>query len=130
MCSSSFDFLLSNLSHPSSYPYLLQPLFSAILTSITSWDSHILEDQLGKDLFEWLIDTDGLFDRQSFRHGRLTVDQIFLLSQSITDSFHQSKPGTHIALAIVDFAKAFDSVWHSALLSKLLSFALLLCFVD
>ena len=65
-----------------------------------------------------------------FRPGRSTVDQVLLLSQSIADSFHQSKPGAHTVLATVDFAKAFDSVWHSALLSKLLSLDLPLCFVE
>ena len=64
-----------------------------------------------------------------FRPGKLTVDQVLLLSQSIADSFHQSKPGARTVLATVDFAKAFDSVWHSALLSKLLSLDLPLCFV-
>ena len=65
-----------------------------------------------------------------FRPGRSTVDQVLLLSQSIADSFHQSKPGASTVLATVDFAKAFDSVWHSALLSKLLSLDLPLCFVE
>ena len=68
-----------------------------------------------------------------FRPGRSTVDQVLLLSQSIADSFHQSKPLVPLVsctvLATVDFAKAFDSVWHSALLSKLLSLDLPLCFV-
>ena len=64
-----------------------------------------------------------------FRPGRSTVDQVFL-SQSIADSFHQSKPGARTVLATVDFGKAFDSVWHSALLSKLLSLDLPLCFVE
>ena len=65
-----------------------------------------------------------------FRPGRSTVDQVLLLSQSIADSFHQSKPGARTVLATVDFAKAFDSVWHSALLSKLLSLDLSLCVVE
>ena len=65
-----------------------------------------------------------------FRPGRSTVDQVLLLSQSISDSFHQSKPGARTVLATVDFAKAFDSVWYSALLSKLLSLDLPLCFVE
>ena len=63
--------------------------------------------------------------------GRSAVDQILLLSQSIADSFHQSKPGARTVLTTlnsVDFAKAFDSVWHSAFLSKLLYFGLPLCF--
>ena len=65
-----------------------------------------------------------------FRRGRLTVDQVLLLSQSIADSFHQSKLGARTVLATVDFAKAFDSVWHPALLSELLSLGLPLCFVE
>ena len=65
-----------------------------------------------------------------FRPGRSTVDQVLLLSHSIADSFHQTKPGARTVLAIVDFGKAFDSVWHSALLSKLLSLSLPLCFVE
>ena len=52
------------------------------------------------------------------------------LSQSIADSFHQSKPGARTVFATVDFAKAFDSAWHSALLSKLLVLGLPLCFVE
>ena len=65
-----------------------------------------------------------------FRPGRSTVDQVLLLSQSIADFFYQSKPGARTVHATVDFAKAFDSVWHSALLSKLLSLDLPLCFVE
>ena len=65
-----------------------------------------------------------------FRPGRSTVDQVLLLSQSIADSFHQSNPGARTVLATVDFAKAFNSVWHSAFLSKLLSLDLPLCFVE
>ena len=65
-----------------------------------------------------------------FRPCRSTVDQVLLFSQSIADSFHQSKPGARTVLATVDFAKAFDSVWHSAFLFKLLSLDLPLCFVE
>ena len=65
-----------------------------------------------------------------FRPGRSTVYQVLLLLQSIADSFLQSKPGARTVLATVDFAKAFDSVWHSALLSELLSLDLPLCFVE
>ena len=61
-----------------------------------------------------------------FRPGRLTVDQV-LLSQSIADSFHQSKPGARTVLATVDFAKAFDSVWPFC---PFLSLDLSLCFVE
>ena len=65
-----------------------------------------------------------------FRPGKSTVDQVLFLSQLIADSFHQSKPDARIVLSTVHFAKAFDSVWHSTLLSKLLSLELPLCFVE
>ena len=65
-----------------------------------------------------------------FIPGGSTVDQVLLLSQSIADSFHQSKPGARAVLAAVDFVKAFGSVWRSAFLSGLLSLNLPLCFVE
>ena len=69
-----------------------------------------------------------------FKPGRSTVDQVHFLSQSIADFFHQSKPGARTVLATVGFAKAFDwyslTVWHSALLCKLLSLGLPLCFIE
>ena len=79
----------------------------------------------------YFLEQQGTFScvQAGFRPGRSTVDQV-LLSQSIADSFHQSKPGARTVLATVDFAKAFDSAWQSALLSKLLSLDLPLCFVE
>ena len=56
-----------------------------------------------------------------FRPGGSTINQVLLL-QSIAYSFYKSKPGACTVLATMDFAQAFDSVRHSALLTKLLSF--------
>ena len=44
--------------------------------------------------------------------GRLSLDQILTLSQSICDGFQKKKPSDQTILASVDFSKAFDSVWH------------------
>ena len=55
-----------------------------------------------------------------FRPGRSPLDQILTLSQSIWDGFQKKKPPDRTILASVDFSKAFDSVWHSALFHKLL----------
>ena len=62
-----------------------------------------------------------------FRPGRSPLDQI--LSQSIWDGFQKKKPPDRTILASVDFPKAFDSVWHSALFHKLLSLKVPPCFV-
>ena len=64
-----------------------------------------------------------------FRPGRSPLDQILTLSQSFWDGFQKKKPPDRTILASVDFSKAFDSVWHSALFHKLLSLKLPPCFV-
>ena len=64
-----------------------------------------------------------------FRPGRSSLDQVLTLSQSIWDGFQKKKPPDRTILASVDFSKAFDSVWHSALFHKLLSLKLPPCFI-
>ena len=113
------------LGKPSDSPSSYRPI------SLTSCTSKLFERMVLGRLTYFLEQKGTLSPVQAgFRPGRSTVDQVLLLSQSIADSFHQSKPGTRTVLATVDFAKAFDSVWHSALLSKLISLDLLLCFVE
>ena len=110
---------------PSDSPFSYRPIF------FTSCTSKLFERMVLGRLTYFLEQQDILSPVQAgFRPGRSTVDQVLLLSQSIADSFHQSKPGARTVLATVDFAKAFDSVWHSALLSKLLSLDLPLYFVE
>ena len=54
-----------------------------------------------------------------FCPGRSSLDQILTPSQSIWDGFRKKKPPDRTILASVDFSKAFDLVWHSALFHKL-----------
>jgi len=70
-----------------------------------------------------------LFYQAGFRPGRSTIDQVFLLSQSIWDGFQKKRPPERTVLATIDFSKAFDSAWHSALFYKLLTLSLPPCFV-
>ena len=77
--------------------------------SLTSCTSKLLERMVLGRLTYFLEQQDILSPVQAgFRPGRSTIDQVLLLSQSIADSFHQSKPGTRTVLATVDFAKTFD----------------------
>ena len=110
---------------PSDSPSSYRPI------SLTFCTSKLFKKMVLGRLIYFLEQQDILSPVQAgFRPGRSTVDQVLLLSQSIADSFHQSKPGARTVLATVDLAKAFDSVWHSSLLSKLLSLDLPLCFVE
>ena len=109
---------------PSNSPSSYRPI------SLTSCISKLFERMVLARLSFFLEANNILTNVQAgFRAGRSTVDQVLLLSQSISDGFHQRKPASRTILATVDFAKAFDSVWHSALLSKLLSLGLPPCFV-
>jgi len=67
-----------------------------------------------------------------FRPVRSTNDQVFLLSQSFWDDFQTKRPPDRTVLATIDFSKAFDLVWHAALIHKLLAFRsyALLCLLD
>ena len=110
---------------PSDSPSSYRPI------SLTSCTSKLFERMVLGRLIYFLEQQGTLSPVQAdFRPGRSTVDQVLLFSQSIVDSFYQSKPGARTVPATVDFAKAFDSVSHSALLSKLLPLDLFLCFVE
>jgi len=53
-----------------------------------------------------------------FRPGRSTIDQVLFLSQYICDGFQKKRHPDRTVLATIDFSKAFNSVWHSALFHK------------
>ena len=97
--------------------------------SLTSCVSKLFERMILWRLLFFLESNSILSPRQAgFRLGRSTLDQIFYLSQSILDGFTKPKPGSRTILAIIDFLKAFSSVWHPSVFHKLISTGLSLCF--
>ena len=107
---------------PTSSPSFFRPI------SLTSCISKLFERLILSRLTFHLESNHLLSTCQAgFRPGKSPLDQI--LSQSIWDGFQKKKPPDRTILASVDFSKAFDSVWHSALFHKLLSLKLPPCFV-
>ena len=107
---------------PTSSPSFFRPI------SLTSCISKLFERLISFRLTFHLESNHLLSTCQAgFRPGRSPLDQI--LSQSIWDGFQKKKSPDRTILASVDFPKAFDSVWHSALFHKLLSLKLPPCFV-
>ena len=107
---------------PTSSPSFFRPI------SLTSCISKLFERLILSRLTFHLESNHLLSTCQAgFRPGRSPLDQI--LSQSIWDGFQKKKPPDRTILASVDFSKAFDLVWHSALFHKLLSLKLPPCFV-
>ena len=50
-----------------------------------------------------------------FRHGKLTVDQVVLLTQNMEDSFKAKKKAGAV---FVDLTAVYDTVWHRGLTCK------------
>ena len=98
--------------------------------SLTSCISKLLE-RLILSCLTFHLESNHLLStcQAGFRPGRSSLDQLLTLFKSIWDGFQKKKPPDRTILASVDFSKAFDSVWHSALLHKLLSLKLPPCFV-
>ena len=97
--------------------------------SLISCISKLFEHIILSRLLVFLESNSILSPRQAgFRPGRSTLDQIWYLSQSISDGFNKPRPGSRMILCTIDFSKAFDSVWHPVLFHKLISGGLPTCF--
>ena len=66
-------------------------------------------------------ETQGWFSdlQAGFRRGRSCTDQILRISQAIEDGF-QSKDLERSVLVLLDYSKAFDTVWRERLLLTLI----------
>ena len=67
----------------------------------------------------WLCLSSPLMEETGFLHGRLTIDQVTLLTQDIEESFLEKKTASAV---FVDIIAAYDTVWHCSLTCKLLHF--------
>ena len=78
----------------------------------------------------FFLESNSIFSHSQagFRSGRSTLDQILFLSQSISNGFNKLRPSSRTILSTIDFSKAFDSVWHPALIHKFISAGLPPCF--
>jgi len=79
-----------------------------------------MEKMVLKRLQHHLQTTGTLVEEQAgFRANRSTEDQILKIQQDIADGLNK-KPSNRTLLTLIDFSKAFDTVWHDKLIQKLL----------
>ena len=92
--------------------------------SLTSVLSVVFESILNRKIWKHLNSSNLISDRQyGFRKKRSTGDLLSLLSDSLSSTLRGF--GESFAVAL-DISKAFDRVWHKALISKLPSEFILL----
>ncbi|KAL7643214.1 UNVERIFIED_CONTAM: hypothetical protein RMT77_006505 [Armadillidium vulgare] len=95
---------------------------TTVLFSLTSVLSKVFESILNRKIWKHLNSSNLISDRQyGFRKKRSTGDLLSLLSDSWSSALRHF--GESFAVAL-DISKAFDRVWHKALISKLPSFGI------
>ena len=89
--------------------------------SLTSCVVKALERMIGERLFH-LAESNNWFSplQAGFRKGRSCEDQILKITQAIEDGFHHKRPHKRSVLVLLDFSKAYDTVWRQKLLLSML----------
>ena len=119
----SFIIPIHKMRKPLDSPAPFRPI------SLTSCVSKLFERIILSRLLFFLEFNSIFSPRQAgFRAEWSTLDQIFYLSQSISDGFNISRLSSLTILTTIDFPKAFDSVCQPALFYKLISAGLPPCF--
>ena len=84
--------------------------------SLTSCAAKVLERMIAERLYFQAESNDWFSNLQAgFRRGRSCMDQILRITQAIEDGF-QSKKLERSVLVLLDYSKAFDTVWRERLL--------------
>ena len=97
--------------------------------SLTSCVIKILERMLADRLYH-IAESNGWFNniQAGFRKGRGCEDQILKITQGIEDAFNQN-PRQSSVLILLDFSKAYDTVWRQKLLTSMIDIGVPLVYV-
>ena len=97
---------------------------------LTSCLGKMLERTM-KNRMTYLLETNKTLrpEQAGFRRLRSTQDQVLKMTQEISDGLNKPKPGKRTVLCLIDFSRAFDTVWHPGLMHKLLKSGLPMCTV-
>ena len=95
--------------------------------SLTQTTAKLLE-RMVRERMTYLLESRGIIcpEQAGFRRGRNTEEQVARISQEIMDGLQK---GLRSVLCTVDFTKAYDRVWKSGLLFKMLESGLPQCMV-
>ena len=83
--------------------------------------SKVMESIIASDIKSLLFSNGLISDQFGFRPGHSTLDMLLLLSQQWMEVLNA---GHEIRAIFLDISRAFDIVWHPALLTELSSFGI------
>ena len=96
--------------------------------SLTSNVSKLMERLVKERLQTWLEQNGKLNKMQSgFRAQHATTDHVMRMTQMIADNFQVRK---RTVLTLIDYAKAFDSVWRPVLYHKMAEMEIPACYIN
>ena len=96
--------------------------------SLTSNVSKLMERLVKERLQTWLEQNGKLNKMQSgFRAQHATTDHVMRMTQMIADNFQVRK---RTVLTLIDYAKAFDSVWRPGLYHKMAEMGIPGCYIN
>ena len=86
--------------------------------SLTSCDGKLLERMISARMYS-ICESNGWTSGQQadFRKGRGVEDQIIRVAQAVSDGFQNRQRSV---MALLDFSKAYDTVWRKILLNTLI----------
>ena len=87
----------------------------SLTSAMGKWMERVVTNRL-----TYILESKGLLNvnQAGFRANKGTEDQLIRLSQSISDGF-QAKPMERTVLVLLDYSKAYDTVWRDALVLKM-----------
>ena len=96
--------------------------------SLTSVIAKLMETIVKRRLNNWLDSENKLNPLQAaFRANRSTEDQLLRITQAIADGFNRPRKAGRTLLTLVDFSRAFDTVWKPGLLEKMMEKGVPVC---
>jgi hypothetical protein len=98
--------------------------------SLTSCVCKLFERLICQRLTHWLEKNNALCPEQAgFRKLRCTQQQVLRIVQRISDGFQKPKPAKRTALVLIYFRRAFDTVWRSGLINKMIDMGVPDCII-
>ena len=90
-----------------------------------------INERMVLNRLNWLIDSKEIMNpnQAGFQKHKSTEDQLVRIQQEILDGFNNRPKAKRTLMVLIDFSRAFDTVWRKGLLLKLLDYKIPKCMI-